>query len=574
MIGHRVNQFEWWLRRNKKAIYLTLPFLLISAVQFLYPTDRLLPLTSVDGLEFSSWSKQDTVEALDSRYAQTALNLTFGNTDESQKTLLPEDIGIVVANDSKVSGFDYPWYLRILPGSVFFAQFLYSDSQPAYSYNSLKLDDYIQSEFDGSCNLSAKNASINVADGKLEVIGSALGGVCDINELKDKLSSLKIESLNSFDVHIDIEPTYPQITTEDAREIAAKVSDAIGDGVSLVASGRTFLVTADNLISWLEFTVEGDVLNYSFSEIRAGEYLNELVAAEIAVESIPNKIKTLNLIEVENIAGTKGQVLDIEKTMQNIKAYIDGGLSIASVGVKVIEPANEYERTYSPNHEGLSALMANFASSNAGTYGIALTELSGSYRWATYNGARKFTTASTYKLFVAYSTLLRIESGDLKWTDQIHGGRDLTKCFDDMIVISDNDCAHALVDIISNSAIHNEASAIGATNTSFLDAQSYKTSASDLALLLSKLYSGQILANQSTRDILINAMKRNVYRQGIPSGISETVADKVGFLWALLHDVAIVYSSSGTYVLVILTDGSSWGNIAELARQLEALRNQ
>ena len=50
------------------------------------------------------------------------------------------------------------------------------------------------------------------------------------------------------------------------------------------------------------------------------------------------------------------------------------------------------------------------------------------------------------------------------------------------------------------------------------------------------------------------------------------MADKVGFLDGLLHDAAIVYSPSGTYVLVIMTDGSSWAEIAALTRKIEELR--
>jgi beta-lactamase class A len=50
------------------------------------------------------------------------------------------------------------------------------------------------------------------------------------------------------------------------------------------------------------------------------------------------------------------------------------------------------------------------------------------------------------------------------------------------------------------------------------------------------------------------------------------VANKVGFLDGLLHDAAIVYTSSGTYILVVLSDGSSWQNIAELTRQIEKIR--
>jgi hypothetical protein len=33
-----------------------------------------------------------------------------------------------------------------------------------------------------------------------------------------------------------------------------------------------------------------------------------------------------------------------------------------------------------------------------------------------------------------------------------------------------------------------------------------------------------------------------------------------------------VYSPSGTYVLSVMTDGSSWGTIAELTRQIESWR--
>jgi beta-lactamase class A len=69
-------------------------------------------------------------------------------------------------------------------------------------------------------------------------------------------------------------------------------------------------------------------------------------------------------------------------------------------------------------------------------------------------------------------------------------------------------------------------------------------------------------------------MKGNVYRKGIPAGVNGTVADKVGFLDALLHDAAIVYGPHGTYVLAIMTDGSSWATIADLAGQIDALHAQ
>ena len=72
---------------------------------------------------------------------------------------------------------------------------------------------------------------------------------------------------------------------------------------------------------------------------------------------------------------------------------------------------------------------------------------------------------------------------------------------------------------------------------------------------------------------LIDTMTANIYREGIPAGVLNiTVADKVGFQNELLHDTAIIYSPNGAYVLTILTENSSWANIAELTQLIEAGR--
>jgi len=62
-------------------------------------------------------------------------------------------------------------------------------------------------------------------------------------------------------------------------------------------------------------------------------------------------------------------------------------------------------------------------------------------------------------------------------------------------------------------------------------------------------------------------MKTQVYRQGIPAGSEgAVVADKVGFLEdGTLNDVGIVYGKNSTYVLSVLSTGSSWASIANVA---------
>jgi beta-lactamase class A len=149
----------------------------------------------------------------------------------------------------------------------------------------------------------------------------------------------------------------------------------------------------------------------------------------------------------------------------------------------------------------------------------------------------------------------------------------LATCFDKMISFSDNACAQFMLYKIGHATVMDEARAIGCADTVFSDAQGNSTTAEDLALFLGKLQAGQILANQASRDVLIDAMKGNIYRQGVPKGVPDAVvADKVGFLDGLLHDASIVYGKDFTYVLIILTDGSNWGEIAGIAAHIESLR--
>ena len=95
----------------------------------------------------------------------------------------------------------------------------------------------------------------------------------------------------------------------------------------------------------------------------------------------------------------------------------------------------------------------------------------------------------------------------------------------------------------------------------------------DLTLMLGMIATGQNFSS-ANQQRLIAAMKGNVYRSGIPAGVNGTVADKVGFMDGLLHDAAIVYGPNGTYALTIMTNGSSWATIADLAKQIDQLRAQ
>ncbi len=569
--------YDWLKLHHKRVLVFGGGGFVVALVvaQLLYPADRLLPLAYIDGLPMGGWSKSDAVVALNSKYLQTTIDLHFGHSKKAYRSPNPTDIGLSIDNTARIDDATYPWYIRILPGSLLWGSLVTGPhAAPTYTRDSTAVDDYIKSEFGDSCSVSPIDASIEVSDGKLVLQHSSPGGVCKVDDLKQALLQVEpiITAPNSITISAEAVPAV--VRDVDAQKLISQIDTKIANGITVTVGDKDITIPAATLISWLDFSTTGNKLVYSLNADRASEYLTQTFASKVLVAAGVTTVSTRDFVEISRQTGVSGQTLDITGTLTNIKDFIDGTSPTVSVATTVTAPTIKYTRSYSATDTGLSALMSNYAQTHAGTYGVSLIELSGQYRRASYNAEASFTTASTYKLFVAYSSLLRVESGEWSWSDQIQGGRDLATCLDDMIVVSDNDCGYALLTKIGFAAITNEAHDIGCVDTSFMGNDGIKTTPQDLALFMAELQSGQILKQQSNRDILINAMKRNIYRQGIPAGSTGVVADKVGFLDGLLHDAAIVYSPDGTYVLVIMTDGASWSNIADLTSQIEALRAQ
>ncbi len=578
MINRWFTRLYDWLKLHRRRVLIFGGggfVVILIAAQLLYPGDRMLPLTYVDGLSLSGWIKSDAITALNSKYQQAQINLYFGHSKKAYRSPSSADIGLVIDNTTRINDMTYPWYIRILPGSLLWGSLVAGPhTAPTYASDSVSVDNYIKSEFGDSCKVSPVEASIKVTDGTLVLQHSSPGGTCSIDDLRKALLTVNPTITAVNNVTISSEAVPATVRDIDAQKLLNQIDSKISNGIPVKVGNTDITIPAAQLINWLDFNVAGGKLTYSFSADRAGAYLTQTFADTVSVTAGITTVSTRDFVETSRQTGPSGETLDIAGTLANIKGFIDGSSTVANVATTKVAPVIKYTRSYSATDTGLSALMSNYAQTHAGTYGVSLIELSGQYRRAAYNAGTIFTTASTYKLFVAYSTLLRVESGAWSWSDQIQGGRDLAKCFDDMIVVSDNDCGSALLTKIGFTTITNEAHDIGCVDTSFMGNDGIKTTPQDLALFLAELQSGQILKQQSSRDVLINAMKRNIYRQGIPAGSSGVVADKVGFLDNLLHDAAIVYSPSGTYVLVIMTDGSSWSNIADLTSQIEALRAQ
>lgn len=182
-----------------------------------------------------------------------------------------------------------------------------------------------------------------------------------------------------------------------------------------------------------------------------------------------------------------------------------------------------------------------------------------------------FVPASVYKLPVVYSILSAVERGKLS-EDSTIAGMNVQQCIESAIVRSENECTEAWLAEHGPRSVEREAARVGMTHTTFRD-YGIRTNASDVAAFLSALYDGTLL-NESNTERLIELMKRQEWRDGMPSVLEpmHTVADKVGFLPNVRTDAGIVYTERGDYVVVILTEADDWPFVAEVAEPIaEAL---
>lgn len=547
---------------------------MVVVVQLLYPAGQMLPYARVDGVAVGGWQKTDVTWELDHWYQDMRAQIYFGNNETPYRSPTMGEVGRIVRNHDRIDQINYPWWLRVIPTSIVWAQYTQKVSLPEYETNQQTLGAYIKKELGHSCDVTPKDAGLKYENGTLRVIDSEMGGSCQSEDIKSALENMRPELSKDSSVRIAITEIPPAVTSAVAQNLADIITGRIGAGIVVRADADTVVVPAEEVLNWLDFIIEDNMLTPRLSNERSADFLTKNVAPKVAVAAGVTKVTTVNFVETSRQDGPSGQALHIEKTLANILSFLKAERDEASVVTDLTNPKVEYERSYSPTDEGFSALLANFAKDHSGTFGISYIELSGQNRRATYNETKSFVTASTYKLFVAYSTLRRVDSGAWGWDNpNISNGRNLATCFDDMIVKSDNDCAKELLKKIGYQTITDEVKEIGLADTSFVSGNTPHSTAADEALFLAQLELSQLPLSAASRDRLLGVMKRNIYRQGIPAGASGQVADKVGFLWGLLHDAAIVYSPSGTYVLVVMTDGSSWRAIADLTREIEALRS-
>ena len=213
---------------------------------------------------------------------------------------------------------------------------------------------------------------------------------------------------------------------------------------------------------------------------------------------------------------------------------------------------------------------------NAGTVAVAVRHVS-SGASAGVNADRIMTPASTYKLGILLEAARQVEAGQLRFDEPLllrpedwsDGAGVLQSRIGDyvtvedalrlMIAISDNTAALVLLRRIGSDAINQEYAELGLVRTRiFTDYQPATTTAWELSTLLTMLTSGQAagqLATEYMLGLLALDQPQAWIANGTPGAPTSTiVAHKSGQLPGVRNDAALVYTPTGPYAIVVLTD--------------------
>lgn len=222
----------------------------------------------------------------------------------------------------------------------------------------------------------------------------------------------------------------------------------------------------------------------------------------------------------------------------------------------------------------LQNILETWANEKDGDYGIVVRELDGIRRYGSYQGDKVFIPASTYKLFVVYGVLHWVENGSLSIDTTVVGGKDVMACIDSLLLVSSDECAWPMGQLIGWPRLNDFLQEQGFKNT---DINNYdeggrfikekSSTAADKAEFVWRLANGKLLNDEYT-ELMLSKMKQQIWRQRIPAGVPEgiVVADKPGWLYDLENDTAIVYGKNSNYVVSIISDGAGIDNVAGLSR--------
>lgn len=203
----------------------------------------------------------------------------------------------------------------------------------------------------------------------------------------------------------------------------------------------------------------------------------------------------------------------------------------------------------------LSAAMQSAVDANSDfIIGISFFDLDRGVS-ASVNGDFSFTAASTTKLLAAVTFLNGVEKGAYSLSQPLED-RSAEYHLQQMINQSNNHSWDLFNALLTLKGQENYAKSIGINS---FDGQQNKITPNDMALLLRKLFTGELLQDGYTR-LLLSYMDKTNEESFLPSGLpaGASIFHKYGIYEDNVHDGGIITDGNHRYILAIYTNGKGF----------------
>lgn len=180
---------------------------------------------------------------------------------------------------------------------------------------------------------------------------------------------------------------------------------------------------------------------------------------------------------------------------------------------------------------------------------VTVTDLSNDKSFH-YGVDESYVAASTTKVITSIVFLQQVETGEQSLTEFING-ESAQSLLQRMIVNSDNDAWKTLNSHLGYDTLQTWGQYMGLNS---YDSTANTINTDDLALVLTKLYKGELIDTTNTRQLLAymkEANRTEYIVNAVPSSVN--VYHKAGWLDDRAHDAAIIDDGKHKYVLVIFS---------------------
>ena len=280
--------------------------------------------------------------------------------------------------------------------------------------------------------------------------------------------------------------------------------------------------------------------------------------------------------------GTAGLLLTVFICAAGLSVYFGGRW----LHKQVAPPPEEKRIVQSPIkddewREMQEGLLEN-SKAYRGNVGIYLKDLNSGRSWE-YNADKLFPSASLVKVPIMASVMEKVKDGavtldtQIKLTrrDRIGGSGSLrwvrdgtslsvTEIIYKMITESDNTATRMLIDYFGMDYMSDNFRKLGLVHTNItpqgMSLSSYRvvnenyTTAREMAGLMERIYDRELISRDASEfmmDVLKHNKSRSRLRKGLPLGWE--IGHKTGLLRMACHDVGIVFSPRGDYVIAVMT---------------------